>query len=320
MLISFVILQMSVEKIVVLGSVSDDFDWLRNNNYLSSFVRPGILTAHHLPSNVNAQKQRDEIACFVMSAPHHRLARSAIRRTWGKVIKPLFLIGLSDDKSTMSFVMSEAKTFDDIILEDFIDSYMNLTIKTAFALKHFVMHFERSKFFLKIDDDVMLNTENLYKYLKDEDVPSDAIIGGLGSSVRPHRDRESKWYTPYWLYGESTFPAYIDGPAYLIPGESDGKLTDKKTFFCLLPSPMFAHHTFLIKKHISLPSPRCLHVRLSGHMVSRLYSTSLTLPFFTLEDVFFTGYVGRKTLNYNLHDNKRFRGRSLPYQHPCLHE
>jgi Galactosyltransferase len=219
MLGSFVILQMTVEEIVVLGNVSDSFDWLRSTNYLSSFVRPGIHTAHHLPSNINAQKQRDEIACFVMSAPNHRLARSAIRRTWGKVIKPLFLIGYSDDNSTMNFIMNEANTFNDIIVEDFVDSYMNLTIKTAFALKHFVMHFEHSKFFFKIDDDVFLNVESLYKYLKDEDVPSEAIIGNLGASVYPHRDRESKWYIPHWLYGGDTFPEYIDGPAYLIPGE-----------------------------------------------------------------------------------------------------
>lgn len=217
MLTSFVILQQSVEKIVVLGNVSDKFHWLRNSNYLSSFVHPGVTTEILLPTNLNSLRQRDEIACFVMSAPSHRLARSAIRRTWGKVIKPLFIVGLSDN-DTMSFIADEAEVFNDIIVEDFNDSYMNLTIKTAFAMKHFLRHFKHSKYFLKIDDDVLLNVDNLYNFLRDIELPGNAIIGRQGQSIKPHRDRESKWYIPHWLYGNDSFPQYIDGPAYLIPG------------------------------------------------------------------------------------------------------
>lgn len=126
-------------------------------------------------------------------------------------------MGLSDNE-TMSSVTNEAKMFNDIIVEDFVDSYMNLTVKTAFAMKQFLWHFKDSTYFLKIDDDVLLNPENLYKYLNDESVPKDAIIGRRGLSIKPHRDRESKWYTPHWLYGNDSFPQYIDGPIYLIPG------------------------------------------------------------------------------------------------------
>ena len=36
--------------------------------------------------------QRDEIACFVMSSAENSFARSAIRRTWGKSIKPIFIM------------------------------------------------------------------------------------------------------------------------------------------------------------------------------------------------------------------------------------
>ena len=218
MLISFIILQLSVEKIVVLGNVSDsDFDWLRHANYLSSFVRHESRTEFLLPTDINNLRQRDEIVCFVISAPGHRLARNAIRRTWGKVIMPLFIMGLSDNTS-MSFVYNEAEVFNDIIVEDFVDSYMNLTIKTAFAMKHFLKHFSKSKFFFKIDDDVLLNVENLHELIRDKNTPQNAIIGREGASFKPHRDRENKWYIPYWLYGNDSFPQYIDGPAYIIPG------------------------------------------------------------------------------------------------------
>lgn len=188
MLASFVILQLSVEKIVVLGNVTDDFNWLRNSNNLTSFVRPGDRTEILMPRKIDAYRQRDEIVCFVMSAPNHRLARSVIRRTWGKLIKPLFIVGLSD-RETMSFLTSEANVFDDIIVEDFVDSYMNLTIKTAFAMKHFLQHFGHSKYFFKIDDDVLLNVENLYSFLRDENMPRNTVIGSVGLSMKPHRDR-----------------------------------------------------------------------------------------------------------------------------------
>lgn len=101
---SFVVLQRTVESDGILGRPTDKLDWLRNSNYLSSFVHPGIESELLLPANVNGLRQREEIACFVMSAPGNRLARSAIRRTWGKEIKPLLLMGCSNDKSTMSFI------------------------------------------------------------------------------------------------------------------------------------------------------------------------------------------------------------------------
>ena len=219
MLASFVILHLSMEKIVVLGNLShNDYDWLRNSNYLSSYVRHENRTDILFPRNIDADSQRERIVCFVMSTPRNRLARSAIRRTWGKVIKPIFMLGLSD-KATMDIVENEAKVFDDIIVEDFVDSYLNLTIKTAFAMKHFSKHFNTSKYFLKVDDDVFLNPKNLYSLLKSTSRPRNAIIGRKGLSLKPHRDLENKWYMPYWLYRENTFPDYVDGPAYLIPGE-----------------------------------------------------------------------------------------------------
>jgi hypothetical protein len=233
MLVSFVILQLSVEKIVILGNLShSSFDWLRNVNYLSSFVRHQDKTAILFPRNIDAERQREKIVCFVMSTPRNRLARSVIRRSWGQVIRPLFIMGLSD-KASMSLLENESKVFDDIIVEDFVDTYSNLTIKTAFAMKHFMRHFNNSKYFMKIDDDVFLNPKNLYSFLKSEHRPRNSIIGREGRSKRPHRDRENKWYIPYWLFADDTFPSYIDGPAYLIPGMNAKNMPQ----YLLLSSP-----------------------------------------------------------------------------------
>lgn len=205
----------SVASIIKSTTARNDFDWLRNINYLPLFVRPEQVTAIVVPKDINAMSERRFIACFVMSAPKNSRSRSAIRKTWGRLIKPLFLIAIGDNE-TMSAVTHEAHEFDDIIVEDFIDSYVNLTIKTAFAMKNYLRHFEDSKYFMKIDDDVNVNVENLRRLL--EHAPSDALIGRVEFNKKPLRDKDNKWFVPEFLYPDDEYPPYLDGPAYVVPG------------------------------------------------------------------------------------------------------
>lgn len=217
MFVLFIVIQLNIDDDVHLTKELYNFNWLRNSNYLTLFVKPEVDTEIYLPRNINSTKERDSIACFVLSSPKNFDARNAIRQTWGTVMKPLFVIARSDNE-TMRLVISEAKLFNDIIVEDFQDSYVNLTIKTAFAMKHFLRHFSNSTYFFKIDDDVYLNVENLKKMLEDDNIPKDAIIGRKVTDLRPHREKGDKMYVPYWLYEEDAFPPFHDGPAYLIPG------------------------------------------------------------------------------------------------------
>jgi hypothetical protein len=217
MLVLFIFFQLNIDDDVRVAKPLNDFNWLRNLNYLPSFVRPEVDTQLYLPSNLNGTKERNLIMCFVISSPKNVRERNAIRQTWGSVIKPIFIIARSDNETTR-LVISEAMLFNDVIVEDFVDTYVNLTIKTAFAMKHFLRHFKNSTYFFKIDDDVFLNVENLLKMIDDENVPKDAIIGRKVTDSKPHREKDSKLYIPYWLYEEESFPPYHDGPAYLIPG------------------------------------------------------------------------------------------------------
>lgn len=195
-----------------LRKPQNDYEWLRNENNLTSFVQPNQFTAKIEPRNVSKSLL---ITCFVMSAPQNARSRSAIRKTWGKHIKPVFLLGIGENE-TMIQVEQEAKKFDDIIVEDFIDSYFNLTVKTAFAMKTFLRHFMMSKYFMKIDDDVYLNVGNLNQML--EGAPSEALIGMNLLRKKPIREYDSKWYVPQFLFSNDEYPPYLNGPAYIIPG------------------------------------------------------------------------------------------------------
>lgn len=218
MLVLFVYIQLDIEDVDVhVVSRVHDFDWLRNRNFLPTFVHPDNDTELFLPFNLSDTVERHFIACFVLSAPKNMSARTAIRQTWGSALKPVFVIGRSD-VATDRLVISEARLFNDIIVEDFHDVYLNLTLKTAFAMKHFLRHFRNSTFFFKIDDDVYLNVDNLLAMIRDESASKNAIVGHLVPRAKPQREKESKYYLPHWLYEDDLYPPYHEGPAYLIPG------------------------------------------------------------------------------------------------------
>lgn len=218
----FIVFQISIDNGDVSTTVThqlNDFEWMTNSTYLSEFVKPDEETELYLPKNINGTHERANIACFVLSSPKNVHARNAIRQTWGTIIKPLFLIAKSDNETTRLVIM-EAILFNDIIVEDFQDSYVNLTLKTAFAMKHFLRHFKNSSYFFKIDDDVYLNADNLKKMIDDEKTPRDSLIGRKVSYLKPHREIDSKLYIPQWMFEGNEFSPYIDGPAYLIPGKA----------------------------------------------------------------------------------------------------
>lgn len=192
-----------------------DFGWMRNINFLHRFMGPQDASALIVPREISEAKERHYVACFVMSAPQNSFARNAIRSTWGRLIKPIFLIGISS-RDLMDSVTREAMLYDDIIVENFVDSYDNLTLKTAFAMKNFIAHFASSKFFMKIDDDMFLNVNSLYGLL--ESVPRNSLVGRLNLNAKVIRDKSARWYVPSFLYDGDVFPPYFNGAAYIIPG------------------------------------------------------------------------------------------------------
>lgn len=191
-----------------------DFEWLRNRNYLSDFVEPFKDSALIAPRRIAINNKT--VTFFVFSAPNNFLVRDTIRNTWGYNIRPNFLLGKPSDKSTMDLVTIEAKIHNDIIVEDFVDCRLNQTLKTAFALKNFLIRFNRSEFFLKIEDDVFLNVLNLREMLKT--VQRDELIGLKVEGDAVDRNFENRRYVPNFLYSEPLYPAYLLGASYVIPG------------------------------------------------------------------------------------------------------
>ncbi|XP_023340907.1 beta-1,3-galactosyltransferase 1 [Eurytemora carolleeae] len=217
-----------------------------------------------------------ELLVFVMSAPGHEAARQTIRNTWGGKLHK------SSNVRVLYILGREAAVSGDILVEDFQDTYLNLTLKSTFMLKWITRHCSQTKFVFKIDDDVFVNAEKLWETLEStqlyfKSIPIKgldgefkskgtdyALIGHVMNTV-PIRDPTSKWYLPPKFYPLNIFPTFLSGTGYIF----------------------------------------------SGSLATPLYLCALKTPFINLEDVFITGLCATTQLGLRLTHNPGFQWRPM---------
>ncbi|KAJ8383055.1 hypothetical protein SKAU_G00038330 [Synaphobranchus kaupii] len=174
---------------------------------------------------------------IVPVAPKNRVARDAIRRTWGneslvlgKTVRLFFLLGLPGGEGSewlQADVARERAEHHDLLQGDFLDSYHNLTIKTMMMLEWVASRCPNASYAMKIDSDMFLNVRNLVKMLLDPKTPKRNYITGLVARNRPAlRDKNSKWYMPVDVYPDSTYPPYLLGMGYVFSTDLPKKLVD----------------------------------------------------------------------------------------------
>jgi len=108
---------------------------------------------------------------YVHSGPTNYQRRIVIRETWAtRTLFPdlrlVFMIGKSLDQNLMKAIAYENELYRDIVQEDFIDAYKNLTYKGVMALKWISTYCSKTKYVLKVDDDIVVNTFTLINHLK----------------------------------------------------------------------------------------------------------------------------------------------------------
>ncbi|XP_037806004.1 lactosylceramide 1,3-N-acetyl-beta-D-glucosaminyltransferase-like [Lucilia sericata] len=204
--------------------------------------------------------------------------------------------GSGGDNETHIRLQQEAEQYDDIIQENFLDTYNNLTIKSVMALKWITRNkcFQKAAFFMKCDDDTFVNVPNLLQFLLGGTVPlynetldyydsrtyqtlsainrlnatTNYMVGYMFCKAPVLANVKSKWYMPYYMYSKDYYPTYLSGSGYLM----------------------------------------------SMDVVPRLYEASLNTSLVYLEDVYVTGMCAEKA-NIQRHHHPLFNyGR---YKHSC---
>ncbi|XP_030828170.1 beta-1,3-galactosyltransferase 1 [Strongylocentrotus purpuratus] len=175
--------------------------------------------------------------------------RNAVRKTWaspkeidGKQIVTLFLLAKNTNPRHQSLVEQESKQYKDIIMEDFMDTYKNLTLKTMMGLKWASIFCPQADYVMKTDDDMYVQFANIITYLSKPTVPTKNYVTGFVINGGPIRDPKSKWYMPKETYPGSKYPPFCSGTGYMMSGDVPGKVyeTSLHTPFLYLEDVFFA--------------------------------------------------------------------------------
>ncbi|XP_037132176.1 beta-1,3-galactosyltransferase 2-like [Syngnathus acus] len=164
-------------------------------------------------------------------------AREAIRLTWanetlipGVSVVRLFLLGRPGEGQMATRLQRllrwESQKYHDLIQQDFLDSYNNLTLKTLMGLHWVARYCSGASYVMKTDCDMFINTENLvWKLLRPEREPRmNYFTGKVLRDSSPFRDNSSKWYISTEEYPERTYPPFCSGTGYVFSGDLAGKI------------------------------------------------------------------------------------------------
>ena len=194
---------------------------IRDVNF--TFVNPSLVP--RLPS------QEIFLIVLVSSAPgsDYQIARNAIRTTWGTSDecantpdvsrqelcrwKVVYLVGKSYNESLDSKIIEEARNFNDILVGNFHDTYINLVIKLFMGFSWATKI--NCRFVLKADDDIYVHLPKLISWL--QQAPSRLYAGHVHKNVGVSRDPHARNPLPHGAsFNEKYYPSYCLGAFYIL--------------------------------------------------------------------------------------------------------
>jgi hypothetical protein len=165
------------------------------------------LTQHHNRDNnenvTSRQAPAASVIVYVHSAPDNFGKRQSLRATWSRRsmfpnVRIVFMMGLSKTDTDQHLIMLEAGLYGDIVQENFLDSYRNLTYKGIMAMKWLSLHCANVDFILKVDDDIVVNMFALVRHLNalksNRIEKKQTLMCLVWTRMRVMRDKKSKWY------------------------------------------------------------------------------------------------------------------------------
>lgn len=177
---------------------------------------------------------------FVKSSPENVERRQAIRSTWGNetyiqeelgvTVRVVFALGVLPDPlrrhSIQQKLRREDMIYHDLVQQDFMDTFHNLTIKLLQQFRWAHAHCAHAGFLMSADDDIFIHMPNLVHYLrglKAEGV-RDFWAGHVHRGAPPIRRKDSKYYMPYEMYQWHSYPDYTAGAGYVVSGDVAAKI------------------------------------------------------------------------------------------------
>ncbi|KAM5334847.1 UDP-GalNAc:beta-1,3-N-acetylgalactosaminyltransferase 1 [Glossophaga mutica] len=180
-----------------------------------------------LQERSNCSHQNPFLVILVTSHPSDVKARQAVRVTWGEKkswwgyeVLTFFLLGQQAEKEDKVLALSledEHLLYGDIIRQDFLDTYNNLTLKTIMAFRWVTEFCPNAKYVMKTDTDVFINTGNLVKYLLNLNQSEKFFTGyPLIDNYSYRGIIYQKHRISYQEYPFKVYPPYCSGFGYIM--------------------------------------------------------------------------------------------------------
>ncbi|XP_062261018.1 lactosylceramide 1,3-N-acetyl-beta-D-glucosaminyltransferase A-like [Platichthys flesus] len=185
---------------------------------------------------------------FVKTSPGNTERRKAIRSTWGNetyiqntlgvTVRVVFALGSPRTKTEepswrkssrvgpQEQLIHEDRLHGDLIQQDFLDSFHNLTLKLILQFHWMHSHCAHARFLMTADDDIFVHMPNLVSYL--QDMSSRGVtnfwIGRVHRGAPPIRRKDSKYYVTYEMYPWLSYPDYTAGAGYVLSSDAADKI------------------------------------------------------------------------------------------------
>lgn len=149
-------------------------------------------------------------------------SRLTIRNTWGgvrqfdAVVKLIFVVGMTSDQSDSAQIdlKEENERYGDVVQANFTDAYRSINRKAIPALKWVSEYCPRASYFLKADDDVVVDVFHLLKHLKRFPPEEKTLLCHV--MTKPEVRRSGKWRVDVPEFGYDYYPDFCDGAAYVL--------------------------------------------------------------------------------------------------------
>lgn len=147
-------------------------------------------------------KKKIRLVAIVMISAEYFKKRMVIRASWGNAsqlndplfdLKVFFAVGWwKKDAKINEKIKREAEIYNDIIQEDYVEDYFNITIKVIGSFKFIAEYCSNSDFVLRINDDMVPNMKHLINFLNqiktdNGGLAQNMIIGNIMPQSRPYR-------------------------------------------------------------------------------------------------------------------------------------
>jgi hypothetical protein len=190
-------------------------DYIINSHNYTYIFNPGKNICHN---------QNVKILIYIHSSPKNFKNRQFVRETWSNRvlfpnIRTVFMMGLTNDLNVNNLLKYEYGEYGDIVQENFLDTYRNLTLKAIMALKWIKDYCPNVNYIVKLDEDILMNTFALLEFIEEletKDFKNEkTIMCHRWRKAKVSRNKASKWFVTHDEIKENVYLDYCAGAAYI---------------------------------------------------------------------------------------------------------